>query len=240
MPKYGCEEWPWKLPKMSKLFLDTEIQTVAEGIRRAATIHLSQDNLDRVLPELNRKGLVFTPLRKSGYYKGFAHTHKEVKPGDRFYWYGCVTKNYEDGQAFLAADKAYDHKTVGELLGFPECCSSYFIEWFPKNYDPIWTELEGEVSGYPEANQMLRYFGVRITSHLSCSPTCEGTREIGQRWFEVMKQIDEEAATALYNLLSQPMTWNSYHGVVQVETPYFVGLTHTFPILEKPRIIKWR
>jgi len=87
---------------------------------------------------------------------------------------------------------------------------------------------------------MLRYFGARITSHFSCSPTCEKTREIGQVWFKVMKEIDKKLAEELYDLLSTPLTWNSYHGVVQIETPYFVGLTHTFPLLEKKRVIEWK
>jgi hypothetical protein len=35
------------------------------------------------------------------------------------------------------------------------------------------------------------------------------------------------------------MTWNSYHGVVQVETPYFIGVVNGFPFAEKPKIINW-
>jgi hypothetical protein len=126
------------------------------------------------------------------------------------------------------------------MLGYPDCCVKYFERMFPINYDPIWVDLEGEVEGYPEANQMLRYFGVRITSHLSCSPTCEATKEIGENWFKVMKELNEKLAKEIYELLAGPIIWNSYHGVVQVETPYFVGLTHTFPYLERPRIIRWK
>jgi hypothetical protein len=35
------------------------------------------------------------------------------------------------------------------------------------------------------------------------------------------------------------MTWNSYHGVVQVETPYFIGVVNSFPFVKKPKIIDW-
>jgi hypothetical protein len=63
---------------------------------------------------------------------------------------------------------------------------------------------------------------------------------MGQKWLEVMKKIDKELTKEFYNLLMGPMVWNSYHGVVQVDTPYFIGLTHTFPYLEKPRIIEYQ
>ena len=98
--------------------------------------------------------------------------------------------------------------------------------------------LDGRVKGYPEANCLLRYFGARIVSHLPCSPVCEGTRKVGVRWLEIMRDIDEEAAGWLVKLLSSETTWDSYHGVVQVETPYFIGVTHSFPYMERHRVIE--
>ena len=226
------------LNEFSRLFHEAEYQTVIQGTRKAGTIHISQDNLDTVIPKLNKNSLVFTPLRKSGYYQGFAHTHREVKPGDPFYWYGCITRGYEDGQSFLKADKESDHKKIGALLGFPECCTQYFSETFSKNFDPVWVNESGNLNGFPECNQMLRYFGARITSHLSCSPVCQGTKKIGELWTAVMRGINAELTGRLLEYLARPMTWDSYHGVVQVDTPDFVGLTHTFPIKEH-RLIRW-
>ena len=237
--KQGCEEWENRIARISQVCNVAEVEMVVQDKRRAATIHISQDNLDSILPKLNSKGLIFTPLRKSGYYVGFSHTHKQVLPGDPFYWYGCVTRNYEDGQVFLKADKDGNHNAIAEMLAFPACCGEYFTREFPKNYDPVWTDLEGDVEGYPECNNMLRYFGIRAVWHFSCSPKCEETCIIAQKWKEIMEGIDKDAVKDLYSLLSGEITWNSYHGVVEVETPYFVGVTHTFPF-DKPRIIRWR
>ena len=55
-----------------------------------------------------------------------------------------------------------------------------------------------------------------------------------------MQEIDKNLANELYSLLASPIVWNSYHGVVQIETPYFVGLNNTLFILKKPRIINWQ
>ena len=238
--KRGHEDWQSRLNKISSLQNEAELQMVAKGFRQATTAHLSQDNINRLLPRLNKLGLYFTPIAKSGYYQGFAHRHKEVKPGDPFYWYGCVTRTVTIGEIFKAADMAADHKAVGRLLGYPECCTEYFARAFPKDYDPIWLGLSGEVHGYPACNQMLRYFGPRITSHLSCSPDCKATDEFGRIWLEVMRTIDPEAADDMLHILSKPFTWDSYHGVVQVETDYFVGLTHTSMRPDSHRIICWK
>ncbi len=240
MPKQGHEEWMAKLGQIGIMFHETEYQMVKQGYRRAAIIHINPDNLEQMLEKINKDKLVYTPILKSGCYEGFAHKHKPVVPGEPFYWYGSLTQTYEDGQKFKKAENEGNHKTIGSLLGYPECCSEYFTKNFPINYDPIWLDKEGKVTGYPECNQMLRYFGIRITSHLSCSPTCEATKKIGQIWLKVMKGIDKDVTETLYDLLATKLTWNSYHGVVQVETPYFIGLTQTFPLLEKARIIEWK
>ena len=240
IPKQGFEEWPTKLGKIGNLYNRAEYEMLKKGFRAAATYHIDYQYLIEGMDKIKKDGLIYTPLRKSGYYQGFAHFHHSVNPGEPFFWYGALTKTEKDAEIFKEADRIGDHKTIGKMLGYPECCTDYFTRIFPINYDPIWVDLEGEVEGFPEANQMLRYFGVRITSHLSCSPNCNGTKKIGEVWFKVMKEMDEKLANEMYELLAGPITWNSYHGVVQVETPYFVGLTHTFPYLEKPRIIYWK
>jgi len=244
MPKQGHEDWMIKLFKMSQLVLESEYQMVKQGHRPAATTNLDQNNLQHMLERFNKDRLIFTPLRKSGYYQGFGHKHKEVGPGEPFYWYGCITRTLEDARRFKKADigdgKDSDHITIGLMLGFPKCCAEYFEKTFHKNYDPIWIGKEGKINGHPECNTLLRYFGARIIHHFTCSPTCEATRKIGKIWLKVMKEIDKELTEELYELLAGPIIWSSYHGVVQVETPYFVGLTHTYPLIEKPRIIEWK
>jgi hypothetical protein len=240
IPKQGFEEWPSKLGRMGFLYHQAEYEMVKRGLRAAATYHIDYQCLIEEMEKIRKDGLIYTPLRKSGYYQGFAHFHPPVRPGEPFFWYGCLTKTQKDAEIFKKADEKGDHKTIGKMLGYPECCIDYFIHVFPINYDPIWVNLEGEVEGFPEANQMLRYFGPRITSHLSCSPTCKATKEIGEVWFKIMEELDEKLAKEMYELLRGPIVWNSYHGVVQVETPYFIGLSHTFPYLERPRIIYWK
>lgn len=240
IPKQGHEEWPNKLGQMIALFYQAEYQTVKKKLRTAAIIHVNSNNLQTFLEKVNKDQLVFTFIRKTALFNGFSSLVKPVKEGEPFIWIGCLTRTYKEGEKFKEADLKNDHRTVGQMLGYPDCCIDYFISTFPIDPCPIWVNLEGEIKGYPECNGMLRYFGPIITAHLSCSPTCQATREIGKTWFKVMQEIDKDLANEIYNLLTGPITWNSYHGVIQIETPYFVGLNSGLFILKKPRIIKWQ
>ena len=223
----------------SRLLNECEYLTVVKQQRQATTYHVDLENLSQALERFNSSGLVFTPCKRSGFYQGFAHKHKAVKLGDPYYWFGCVTRTHEEGMIFKEAEKSGDHTTIGKMLGYPECCIEYFKENFPKNYDPVWLNDNDVPDGEAVANILLRYFGIRIISHLACSPHCEGSIKVGRERLEIIREIDLQAADWLLEFLAMPMTWNSYHGVVEVDTPNFLGLTHTFP-MDKPRIIKWR
>ena len=236
--KHGKPDISEQVSKASRLFGKIEYQTVLQGQRKATTDHLYLDNLKEKIDKFNRDGLVFTPCQRSGFYQGFAHKHKEVKPGEPYYWFGAVTRTVEDGLIFKEAEAKNDSQTIGGLLGYPECCTKYFSKTFSGNYDPVWCG-HSDVVGEPEINILLRYFGIRIVSHLPCSPYCEGTLKIARERVDIANKIDPETTEWVLEYLSSPMTWNSYHGVVEVDTPDFLGLTHTYPFMDKPRIIIW-
>jgi len=240
IPKQKCEDWPLKLNKMTELYHETEYQTVKKGIRKAAIVSLYPESLDKSFEKFSKDGLIFVPIWKIKIGGSFSFKIEPPKQGEAFYWLGCLVKTKKDGEIFKKANQKHDHKIIGRMLGYPECCIKYFIKNFPVNYDPIWVNLEGKVRGYPECNGMLRYFGPKIIPHYSCSPTCKASRKIGRTWLKIMKEIDKDLTKEMYNLLAGPITWNSYHGVVQVETPYFIGVVNSFPFVEKPKIIEWK
>lgn len=237
--KQGCEQWSAKINGMSKLYQEAEQQTVKKGLRKAALISINPKSFEESMEKFNKDNLVFTPLDKTALSQGFSYLVKPPKEGELFLLRGCLTKNFQDGQIFKEAYQKKDDRLQGNLLGYPNCCINYFIENFSKNCDPIWLELEGKIKGSPESNLLLRYFGVKTFAHFSCLPNCQATQKIAEDWFNAMKEIDKKTGEELYNLLAEPMSWSSYHKVVQIETPYFLGLSSTHPYLKKPRIIEW-
>ncbi len=238
LPKKGYECWLDKLGKMSRLVFQVEHQTVADGVRDTAILRMDAARLYSSIEEMNKNGLIVTPLMRIEKTDCFSVVAKKADGPDAD-WEVCLTRNYQDGQKFKKAFIENDHVAMGKMLGYPDCCIKYFVKSFPVDYVPIWLGLQGKVKGYPETNGMLRYFGPKLTSHLSCSPRCKKTKEIGEIWLEKMKKIDKNLAEEMYGLLAGPVNWNSYHGVVQIETPYFVGLNSSLYLPNKPRIIDW-
>jgi len=215
--------------------------------------HVSSDNFDSSYEFLRKNGLVFFPTNKSGKYKGFSHKHRPVKSGDPYTLYGAVVRLGEEkyGEQFAKFSKAdeetkkADHIGIGKLLGYPTCCTKFFNEnWGHPSVDPQYeaavntpkTKVVDDVvtvSCHPYCNNMLRYFGLRITPHLVHSMQCKKTIKWGEEWIEIMRQIDDEATDWLIELLSMPLTWSAYKGVVIIDTPLFRAVSNSDTTLVK-------
>jgi len=130
-------------------------------------------------------------------------------------------------------------------LGFPACCTKFFVdEWANGYYDPVWQSALGtegnivskrtlEVEGHIHTNQMLRYYGLRTTSHFPCKMDCQESIETGKAWLEVMRSIDPHLTDSLVEFLEMPLVWSCLHGLAIVETPIFTLITNSLPTKER-------
>jgi hypothetical protein len=253
-------KWNDKINAISTMYARCELETVKNGMRRATTWHMDMNNLSQTFDMINNHGLIFTPIAQSGYYEGFSHCHRPVIPGKPSYWYGSLTKTVEDGELFKTAsnEKEQDavHIPIGELLGYPKCCTDKFISiWKTGNYDGMYEIAEQtedvditcrdsakvctihDIGKYSINSPLLRYFGIRAIAHFPCSLKCKESYTVAQKWLKVMDTIDPDASNDLKELLSSVISWDSLNGVVEVDTPYFKGITHTYPYLGQHRII---
>lgn len=244
------DTWIPRIERVSKAYHDTELATVLAGMRRVFVYHVRSDRFGQSYAFLRKNGLVFYPTNKSGIYQGFSHKHRPIEKGKPYMLYGAAVRadDEEAGELFTkySTGGSTDHEGIGDLLGYPKCCQKFFKETWPNvSVDPIyeaalntkgarekiWDKsmqpiLRSEkpilsVACHPFCNNMLRYFGIRITPHLTCSMQCEKTIAWGEEWFDIMKQVDEEAADWAKELLSMPLTWNCYKGIVIIDTPLF-------------------
>lgn len=250
------ELWRPRFSRMSKLYHDTEIATFLTGMRRVYVYHVNSQRFIESYEFLRKNDLVFFPTNETGTYQGFAHGHPPKEKGKPYQVYGAIVRrdDQEAGELFVeystsTEEKPTNHKGIGEeLLGYPDCGADFFAEhWNQPSVDPMYeaalntkdVELEvtdvihgpvihkATVNTHPYCNNMLRCFGFRITPHLTCSMQCEKTIKWGEEWFEIMRQIDEEAADWLLEVLSMPLTWDYNKGAAIVDTPIFRGITNS-------------
>jgi len=235
-------EWEPRISRISSAYAKTELETFMRDSRDIYIYHVRSDNFDQSYEMLRENDLLYYPNHKSALYEGFSHKHITPQPGDPYMLYGAVVKRAKKdiGKQFLEADSSTscDHEAIGKLLGYPNCCTSFFSKTFGPVVDPIYeaamnTEnktVEGNtvtLSSHPYCNQMLRYFGLRITPHLTHSMDCKKSIEMGMEWFSVMTSIDRHAARWAAELLSMPLTWDCYKGIAIIDTPIFRGMSNS-------------
>lgn len=246
--------WYPKIQAASNAFHQLETLTVFHGVRRVFTTHFSPENLVDGMNNLAKKGLVFLPLHRVGTYSGFAHYHPPVEPGKPWTYYGVVGK-LEDVKAFAHATQVGDHVTMGELLGYPSCCTATFNKVWREGYiDPIWQA--GEISyleaperfevyepkdrfmrltPVPESLPVLRYIGIRLVSQIPHSLTCQESVKLAEQIREVAKEEGLYYGALEYadEILRWNIEWSALHGIAEVKTPVFKVSTNSVPTYQK-------
>lgn len=246
--------WKPKIDAASAAFHRLETLTVFHGVRRVFTTHFTPENLVDGMKELAKKGLTFLPLHRVGSYQGFAHYHPPVEPGRPWTYYGVVGKP-SDALEFAIATDTGDHKAMGELLGYPSCCTDAFnVVWKSGYIDPIWQAGEASyeesperfevyepkdrfmrLKPVPESLPVLRYIGIRLVSHIPHSLTCKASVKVAEGIREVAKEEGLYYGALEYadEILRWNIEWSVLHGIAEIKTPVFKVSTNSVPTYQK-------
>lgn len=228
--------------------------------RVAAIIHVDHNTRDKWLERVGEHGLHYRQIRYSRPYEGFSHKFLPAEENDpERISYSVIAEN-ED-----VADKMYEaetqmqgaerHRTVGNMLGFPDCCLDHFVDvWLDRErIDPIYeitcnTNSVEKIDGSPHelrvvdpepwANVMWRYFGWSFITHLPCSWDCSKSHDIAQFRGEIMSENGyREAANSLYSWLNLPHVWSGLHGLSRVANEHILGSSQTSAYWNKKRVV---
>lgn len=246
------DQWNNRINRISRLHHEAEYRMVLDGYRKCATLHIDNYNLEDRIERIMNDGLVWLPIARSKKYSGFSHKHLYTKKGNpESFVYGVLSRDIEDARLFREVSKRRtDHNKIGELLGYPSCCTKFFTEvWSKDIFDPLYesaintknAKVLGDsviVDDYSEyCNQYLRYFGLRITTHLPCNLKCSRSIEIGEVWLKLMHEIDYTATEWLIQILKLPIEWSILKGIAKINTPLFVGVCNTVFTAREKKVI---
>lgn len=243
-------EWGPVLQRAATVHDKAEYEMVKQGERACATVHITPKDYDQWMERIVTDRLVWLPITRTKSYQGFSHKHFPTHPGDpHSSVYGVLARTKNEAEEFRAASTARrtDHKAIGRLLGYPECCTSTFDDVWPSFFDPIYQAAQSshhevvdlethkaiKVTPHVATNQMVRYAGFRLTSHFPCRLDCEATIEGGKKWLKVSRSVDPQGTEFLMRILSLPGEWSVLHGVAQVVTPHFTLITNSMPTKTK-------
>jgi hypothetical protein len=148
---------------------------------------------------------------------------------------------------------ARDDDALGRLLGYPECCRSFFQEvWVNQQLlDTTWAMATNtatpagstvalESSEANIANILWRWLGVRAVPHLPCSFRCEKTIQLGEELIQVAARAGyAHEGQWLAEMLSWPVEWSALHGIAEVKTPILKISTRTDATANK-YTVQWK
>jgi radical SAM protein with 4Fe4S-binding SPASM domain len=238
LPKYGHWEIKKQLKDLMKFKSEIEYLTVKEGLRKINIFHLYPEAYDLQIEQISRDRLVFLPLFRTKRYSGFSHCHSMAKTLDQSSMiFGVIAQDLETASEFVELYKkpTENHQAIGDMLGYPSCCSDWFMEIMSKAIDPVYeialasdhtqlSEFEILIEGAdPKLYSHLRYFGGGIIPWFPCSLECKVSKIEAQKWFEFMKNHNYNLASKMIELLKPDSLWDLYNAQVIVDHPLFKG-----------------
>jgi len=250
------QQWEPIFKKIREANHFTEYESVKRGKRNCDVYHVYPYTFDTDLQKVIDDELFYQPILKSQSYDGGGHIHYIAdKLGPNTFVYGVVSNTKEGAEKFkeYSIPGNIDHKIVGQLLGYPDCCIDWFTDvWLEqKKVDPMYEaalmtkghELheDGSVTVYgpPELNRLSRYVGLSALPYYTCSFDCEESLKFASWWGELMKEYDEHAYDKLIEALSMPVTWSVDNYLVYVEHPLFRAAANGFEV-DKKHTVHWK
>ncbi len=233
-------------------FRSLELESVIHGLRHATTDHVAPEDFDKKQQMYIKKGLVFLPIQKVGEYSGFSTYHPAVEEGKPWNYYGVVADSIQHAQEFAHASDVGDQKVMGNLLGYPVCCTQFFEDVWLKGYtDPIWQQANASskekirhvesnrirLKDVPwESNSLLKSHSIGPVFHVKCSIDCPHTLQCCREWIALGQHLKIPGMREMEMFLRMPMEWDCTKGIVYIKTPLFKISTNSMSIVQRYRV----
>jgi hypothetical protein len=227
------EVWEPRIREIVRVWGLVENHAVVRGVRSAALVFPTVEELPEATRRAAAHGLLLLPLSLEGAgavtYSATASPYAAGQPGK----YRAVLVRPEAAGAALEAWGRSNEESIGMLLGYPACCSRFYIKtWVQEqrvDTTAAMVEEIGDTAGPIEANILLRWLGVRLVPHLPCSFSCPETVEFGKRLSVLWAEVPGGAQALVWaqEMLSWPVQWTALHGIAEIQTPILTICSRT-------------
>jgi hypothetical protein len=240
--------WEPRFERLKAIWRDLEYRSVIEGLRRCTLQIIPESEYEALAQEMAHYGLTVLQL---DHLKATRHAYSSVQStydGQGAVDYRVVVGLGQDVLSFKAAWSIQDQSAIGDLLGIPSCCSTFYhTVWDIERFvDTTWpmayntqpktesTDHRIDIAATPYANVLLRWLGARPVMHLPCSFTCEATDAIGQAFFSLGRQAGFlQEMGWLWDILNWSVEWSTLHGIAEIKTAVVKVATLTDSTPEK-------
>ncbi len=125
--------------------------------------------------------------------KGIRIPETDKRPGMYLVY---ISKDQE--KTLLAAyyELMNNHKALGELLGYPDCCTDFFQQHFSAHNPNPQLAPTNAFTNITKRDQ-----DYVIISHFPCSSDCEKSIQLAKQYLDTLIKIDEKRVEELINTL---------------------------------------
>lgn len=250
----ACEQtWSKKINAGKAYYAAAEIETVKHGVRDAMLLHhVSPDQIPYIARDLAKYGLGIFPCIKgaASSANSFSHSRSAYVPGNDFRYTAIVCRSLSIAESYFHATYSNDDVSIGKILGFPECCCSFFKKhWDEGFHDPLFQQAESASSALKARRisedkyqirlraeeeswkiiSAFRYIGIRTISHFACCPECKASIEIANKWIQLGKDLSLPGLDETLEILQMPFEWDCLKGCLVVSSPAFKIFTSSVP-----------
>lgn len=234
-------EWEPRIQLIARAWRELEVLAVLAGVREVALLRRSAEGLAVDAATWNRAGLSYRILGTEAAQQTYAARSARPKPGAPFVFAIAVSKG-ERTSEFFSRWTAADSVAMGEMLGYPACCTRAFRTFWETEglCDNTWLAAGGPSASAPrvsiaadgpwEARTTWRWLGVRLVPHLPCRFSCEESIALGRKFEQLGTSLGFESEVRwIRELLTMPLRYSALHGVAEVRTPIVKFIANTDP-----------
>jgi hypothetical protein len=221
--------WQPRFKAISRMSSKVEIDSVIKGLRKVGmpNITLDQFNELRFSSSLDVHLLAVHNAPKV--------FHSEVVPfkeGEPFNL-RTVIGSRKWVSLFLEAWNDKDEEAYGQMLGYPVCCTEFFMKHWRElgEKDLTWPMMNSKnglqsivAYPYPTLNPMYSKFGVRPIWHIPCDIKCIASDFLAE---SCLKLWDRKEREWLYEIYEWPVEWSALHGAAEIRSPVCKIITDT-------------
>jgi len=223
--------WGPRFSRVGAAVIRCEWMAVKFKLRRCALFHFCDQEIERYSREWAAQRLSWKLLRDRTPRIGTWWLNVRLRRGRPSRT--IVLGNDLDIADFEQAWDDQDHESIGRLLGYPQCCRSFFEDVAVRQrcVDTVWAMSKGRenvssdefsrsVNGQAASNILLQSLGIRAVPHAPCSFGCRGTALLAHDLMRVAHEIGlRDEYEWLSSILSWPAEWSGLHGIAEIATP---------------------
>ncbi len=210
-----------------------EVFYVIEGVKPCARILFPEDELKKVTDFLSEKSVhaFFSDFKvaKQNAQSEF-YSDKSIKipknAPQKGHFLAYLSKNRDIAQKAKLAEQKNNHKELGLLLGYPECCCNFFADNFDdKNTDLTLKVLENS-KGYEFSfynNIGARHFDVSLLSHFPHSFGCRPSIKTAESNLKILSENSLPLAEIFPKILKSVLVYTTDEGIFLLKNCEKIG-----------------